>query len=1322
MSGERSPHMLYLNSCPNCGGAITDKELFENYVCSSCLPKRPRGAVSLESVIELLEEQRKIEGLRRERDILKRLREFELLFEMALGSRPWSAQRAWAIRVFKKKSFGVVAPTGVGKTVFGLIMSIYLSHWGKAYVVLPTSPLVIQAEEKLSAFVEGIRGKLETYMERGEISEEIREYIARGPRLLVFHSKLRPKERREKIGLLERGEFDILITTSRFMLKNAEIIGKNKFHFMFIDDVDSVLRSGKSVDTVLRLLGLSDEDIVNAQSIINTIIALQAEVERKNKELASLSSKRGSERRRNTEALWEELRGLYGKIESEQNRLREIRNRLQTILVVSTATGRPRGPRVLLFRELLGFQPGSRPELLRNIVDVSLRSDEERVTEDVIRVVKRLGTGGLVYVPVDKGVAYALELTERLRRAGIRAEAFYHKSPESLTRFLNRDIDVLVGVAIYYGVMVRGLDYPDRIRYAVFAGFPRFKFSAKFEEPHPLNVYRVLEILSDLAPQPYAREASQLMIPIRRFLRRASPGMLQVLAARLRSGAPPERDIERDFLSSIDFIRRALSDDEVLNALKKSKEVIVKEEGGVRYIYIPDLMTYIQASGRTSRLYVGGLTKGLSVVVIDDERLFAQAVRRLRMIFDGMRWEEFESLESSGDLKRILREIDRDRRNVRKAMRGEYRPKRRVDLIRTYLMVVESPNKARTISRFFGRPSIRILGDGLRSYEVSLGDVYLIVVASGGHVYDLATSGWDRSLGQEWLGGAVVLHGVIVRDSREFIPIYTSIRTCRVCGAQVVDPSADHCPRCGSREFLEKKSVVEHLRELAFESDAVLIATDPDTEGEKIGWDIAALLRPYAREIKRVEFHEVTRRAILDALREWRDLNERQVEAQLVRRIEDRWIGFTLSPILWRDFWLNDYCRRERERAQRRGRGDLEAECSQENRKLSAGRVQTPVLGWIIDRYNSSLSSEKRRYVISLENGDKIELWEDELPEDIEDILRKGERVIIREIKRETEEVFPLPPYTTDTMIYDASKFLKFSAAYTMSLAQDLFELGLITYHRTDSTRVSDTGIEVAKEYLQSESPELFTPRTWATGQGGAHEAIRPVRPIDEDLLRRMVETGEIELARPLTKAHYMLYGLIFKRFIASQCERAEVVVQEIEVILPEKSPIRKRYYIGYKTKGFATYYPYHLLLRREGFVEGEHRIKEFKVERRKTVFPYSQGEIVSEMKRRGIGRPSTYAAIVSKLLSRNYVYSRRRTGTLAPTPLGERVYSYLIRNFKDLVSEERTKELEMKMDMVSEGKGSYIDILRSLYEEITQIASVRESAVSVSQAEESAV
>jgi len=1254
--------VVYVGECPNCKGHIDDGRLLRGLACRKCLPKARERELTPRELLEALSEDRKLDLLKGHLEVERELEEFERLFEKAVGSPPWGAQKTWARRVLSRKSFSIIAPTGVGKTVFGLVLSLFLAAKGeKSYVVLPTTPLVLQAADKLY---------------------DMKVRVGSSARVLAIHARMKKGERGDALERIAKGEFDILITTSRFMIKNWKTLASIGFRFVFVDDVDAVLKSGRSILALLYTLGFDDDDIDRGQQAIMI-----------RRRLASLLSGETVVER------VEEIESLYGRLRELTKQIGKKRESLGVSLVVSSATGRPRGPRVLLFRELLGFQAGSRGEMLRKIKDayyvVSSNETPERI---LVEIVRGLGRGGLVYVPVDKGVEYAEALAELLREQGIRAEAFHAKNQKALDRFVDREVDVLVGVAVYYGVMVRGLDLPWLVRYAVFVGVPRFKFSLSFEEPHPINVFRMLSILAEAAPEDERDKARAYMVNIRRILRRLSPAALQVLAQKLREGAAPEGDVERAFYGAASFIREALKKPKVVNALRLSPEIAIKEENGKLYIYIPDVMTYIQASGRTSRLYAGGLTQGLSVVIVDDERLFKSVVSRMKWYVEEAEWSDFKVLLRTGELERLLKAIDEDRRRVLMVLRGELKA-RVEDLVKTALLVVESPTKAKTIASFFGRPSTRIVNEALRAYEVSMGNLQLIVASSGGHVKDLVIDegeGYRHAFKyDEFLYGV----GIFFEGDKRpysFLPFYTSIKKCQVCKHQTVE-SVETCPRCGSRLILDSARVIEALRELAIEADIVMIGTDPDTEGEKIGWDLASLLRPFARKIVRVEFHEVTRKAVLNALQNYRDLSKPLVEAQLVRRIEDRWIGFTLSPILWRSFW-KDYCEKYI--------GDSET-CEKENRNLSAGRVQTPVLGWIIERYNENRRNKKTFYRLKLANAREFELVvsEDELGGKLSKERLLGESVKIVEEAIVVEEIPPPPPYTTDSMLGEASRVLGLSAPRIMRLAQDLFELGLITYHRTDSTRVSDVGIAVARDYLvgllgEKKAQKEFAPRRW--GERGAHEAIRPTKPVDSIQLKNLILSGELELPRALTRDHFRLYDMIFRRFIASQMSKAVVRKQVLRVELPTGKEVERQQYTGVVEPGYLQVY---LNIRIEKHVHPDtYRIVNVDARDVRVVPLYTQGDVVELMKKKGIGRPSTYATIISKLLTRGYVIESRKVKRLVPTKLGVEVYSYLTRNFEKMVSEERTRALEEKMDLIAEGKEEYNHVLRDLYEEISSI------------------
>ncbi len=1452
MVTSREPTGVYALGCPNCGGPITDARLFDRLPCPKCLPEPPaEGVETLVDVAELLRKQGRLNEnspLAFYARVEAEAREVEVLFEKATGSRLWSAQRTWVRRVLKGKSFAIIAPTGVGKTTFGILMSIYFASKGlKSYIVVPTTPLVQMVEEK---------------------ARKMAEAAGLDITILAIHSRLPVRERNARLRRMLEGDFDILITTARMLQTRIdELLAVSKkiggFKFVFVDDVDAVLKSSKSVRNVLRLLGFPD-DLLDPEKPESAweLVTLRRRLLRLLDEYAR-ASRQGS----GVDKVRERIEEIAERIRRIEERIEEYR-RKAPVLVVSSATGRPRGRMVRLFTVLLGFQAGSRSETLRSITDTYV-VPRDGLEETVISIVSKLvrisaRCGGLVYVPVDRGAAYAEYLAEKLREKGIRAEPFTSKNVEALERFRRGETDVLVGVAVYYGVAVRGLDIPERICWAVFAGVPRLKLSARLEDPHPTSILRALALLADHAPSDIAEEAEKLLARLRRIYQRLSQAAVQAIAEELRKGSP-ESQYAREFASALDFLRKALARADVWKALEKAPDIAIVKEDGRSYILIPDAATYIQASGRTSRLYAGGITRGLSIVVADDERLLNGLIRRTRWWVEA----EWKSLDEI-DLEALLAQLEEDRRELIEILEGKRKPETLgKELVTSALLIVESPNKARTIASFFGRPSVREVGP-VRVYEVSTGDYLLLVAASGGHVYDLVKPAkrmdkpsptWlvDKlapSLSDVHVGRIVNTHGVLVTDKGVY-PVYAPLARCMMCGSQwTLDPEEVYtgrreirCPVCGSSLVRTSWDTVEALRDLATEVDVVFIGTDPDTEGEKIGWDLAALIAPYAKSIARVEFHEITRKAILNAIRNAKPYGVHKmtvfsrriggeatvdavnlVKAQIVRRVEDRWIGFTLSPILWNRFWPEFCKRRALEYVTRLSKAIADRKAAAEwlrqaerdplttlanlldaitkkklklvkysrsvinnaqallerccetvngvcrtriNYNLSAGRVQTPVLGWIVE--HSIVRRVGKKLVISIsipelelvlridparipglaEEYQKLVTLEEKIRECLRSCVERGcgvecsdlgvgptksgaggvvvrllaklknlggqvrafgaklsklagegVKATVEVVGEDVVEVKPLPPYTTDALLADAAAKLGLSPPQAMRIAQDLFELGFITYHRTDSTRVSDAGIAIAREYLRErfgdeEAEKLFTPRTW--GVGGAHEAIRPTRPIDADRLRRLVEEGVIQPVRPLTRNHYRLYDLIFRRFIASQMRPAKLRRQKVRVklsIAGGEVVEELELYTGVEEEGFLKMYPTVMVREpvKPGVYDAEVNVRLVPLGELLT-----ESDVVRLMRERGIGRPSTYAKIVETLFRRAYVTRVGRAGRVAATKRGLLVYDFLVDAFPELVSEEVTRKLEDVMDSIEleTDPHAYIRVLHSILNEL---------------------
>ncbi len=1213
---------IYREMCPNCLGRISDERLYIKNPCDSCLDE-PAGADSYFELVTAVRNALKLRGTLKEweriYELEKGVQEIEAFFKKGTGFTFWSAQRTWVKRLLKGRSFSIIAPTGMGKSTFGAFMAVWNATKGKkSYIIVPTTPLVIQTVKKIQAIAE--RAGVEV-------------------NLAYYHGNLRNKEKEEMLAKIANEDYQILITSAQWLARNFDEKLKGRhFDFIFVDDVDAFLKASKNIDRSLLLLGFTEEIINKAWEII-----------RLKKSMSRYLNGRAQDRE-------ERLKELNGSIAEIQREIEEFKSKNRIgIMIIASATGSARGDRIKLYRELLGFEVGSGRSALRNVVDSYLKPTKD-IKEHVEELLKTLGKGGIIFTPIDQGLAYAEELVNYLRERGFKVELVSSKNRKSIEKFEKGEADYLVGSATYYGSLVRGLDLPHLIRYAVFTGVPKFRFSIDLERP---TIYRALGLLSevmDFLSDEDRRTAEKLHARLRRLIRNIPQFELMKIEEALAEGLPIENEFHNHvlgvFRELVEFLRRVLKDKEVLQKLAEDPFISLKEEEGKWYIEIPDVRTYIQATGRTSRLFAGGITKGLSVLIVDNEKVFNGLVRQMRWRFTEFKMVPFEEL----DLDEILRQIDEDREKVRLVMEGKISAKVK-DLVKSVLMIVESPNKARTIANFFGQPSKTRIGD-LVAYEVSIGNIMLTILASGGHMFDLVTNeGY---------------HGVLVEnkgDMLRFIPVYDTLKRCRDCGHQFVDwEEKGVCPRCGSTNVRDALENVKAMREIAQEVDEILIATDPDTEGEKIAWDIRNVLSPYTPNIKRIEFHEVTRPAIMRAIQEARDVNEARVNAQLVRRIEDRWIGFELSQELQRVF---------------------------ENRNLSAGRVQTPVLGWIIERYKEFTESETYFLGLTLENGLQVTV---EIGKDGKNI-EPPEYVTVEEVELEERELNPSPPYTTDAMLKDASTFLKLSAPETMRLAQDLFEAGLITYHRTDSTHVSNTGIEVAKEYITEEiGEEYFKPRPW--GEEGAHEAIRPTRPIDTGRLMQLIRDGIIQLPKNLTRNHYRLYDMIFKKFMTSQMKAARLLVERA-VINAGVGKVELEGYVEVIEDGWTKLRS--PPLRQLPKLEAGERLKVVEAKKWKApkVSLYTQGDIVAMMKERKIGRPSTYAKIVQTLLQRYYVIETRGRKKLVPTEQGIKVYHYLISKYKELVSEEKTRELEELMDMIEENKKDYLEVLRSLYEEL---------------------
>lgn len=481
-----------------------------------------------------------------------------------------------------------------------------------------------------------------------------------------------------------------------------------------------------------------------------------------------------------------------------------------------------------------------------------------------------------------------------------------------------------------------------------------------------------------------------------------------------------------------------------------------------------------------------------------------------------------------------------------------------------------------------------------------------------------------------------------------------------------------------------KGELLDKLRKEAKKSSKVYLATDPDREGEAISWHLAHVLKIDESEECRIEFNEITKTSIKKAIKSPRRINENVVDAQQARRVLDRLVGYKISPILW----------------------------SKIKWGLSAGRVQSVALRMICDREREieefipkeywTIECEvykeknKKPFIIKLttKSGKKIEINnEEEAIEAIQD-LKKGE-FIVKKIKKTKKNKNPLAPFTTSTLQQDSYKKLNFSTKKTMSIAQQLYEgidikgfgaVGLITYMRTDSIRISEEAQKSTLEHIKSNFGEEYIPKTPRVFKGkkniqDAHEAIRPTN----------IEITPTLAKESLTPQQYKLYELIWKRFVASQMASCILDSTSISIENGKYGLRASGSLIAFD--GFMKVYEYSTEEEKDSIkipeLEDNEILREKSINKSQhfTQPParYSEASLVKTLEENGIGRPSTYAPIISTILDRKYV--EREKKTLKPTELGDIVNNILSEYFKQIVDLEFTADMENKLDYIEEGK-----------------------------------
>ena len=490
-----------------------------------------------------------------------------------------------------------------------------------------------------------------------------------------------------------------------------------------------------------------------------------------------------------------------------------------------------------------------------------------------------------------------------------------------------------------------------------------------------------------------------------------------------------------------------------------------------------------------------------------------------------------------------------------------------------------------------------------------------------------------------------------------------------------------------------KGDLIKSLKAEAKKAKKVYLATDPDREGEAIAWHLANILDIDQSSKCRVTFNEITKNAVKEAIKNPREVDKNLIDAQQARRVLDRIVGYKISPILW----------------------------AKVRRGLSAGRVQSVAVKLIVDReeeiekfipeeyWNMYVNLKKNKDIfkakLTSKNDKKIEIHTKEEAEEILKDIDKA-KFVVKEIKKAERKRNPAPPFTTSTMQQEASRKLGFTLKKTMSVAQGLYEgvkienrgtIGLITYMRTDSTRISEVARVAAKEQIiKSYGPSYYENRFFKTKADSqdAHEAIRPTYI---DLTPESVKDS-------LNKDQYKLYSLIYNRFLASQMSSA--IFDTISVKIDANEYNFKANGQSLKFKGFMALYVESKDIEEK---KEENKIPELKeneilekvdIENIQsfTLAPsrYTEASLVKTLEEKGIGRPSTYSPTITTILERRYIEKEQKQ--LIPTELGKVVNKLLVESFTDILSEEFTANMETEFDQIAIGKQAWKKVIREFY------------------------
>ena len=495
----------------------------------------------------------------------------------------------------------------------------------------------------------------------------------------------------------------------------------------------------------------------------------------------------------------------------------------------------------------------------------------------------------------------------------------------------------------------------------------------------------------------------------------------------------------------------------------------------------------------------------------------------------------------------------------------------------------------------------------------------------------------------------------------------------------------------------DKRELISELKKEAKDARTVFLATDPDREGEAISWHLKELLELDDKKAKRVTFNEITKKVVTESIQNPRSIDQDLVDAQQARRILDRIVGYELSPLLWKKV----------------------------KKGLSAGRVQSVATRMVVDREEEIEAFKPQEYWLldarlncGVDNssftarfygkGDKKQ--ELHSKDEVDSVLAavEGAAFTVDNVKRGEKQKSPAPPFITSTLQQEASRRLSMTPRRTMSIAQQLYEgvevtghgsIGLITYMRTDSLRLSEEALAAARDYITGHyGPEYYPgkPRHFKT-KAGAQDAHEAIRPTDVALTPELVR-------KDLTQEQYRLYRLIWGRFTA--CQMANAVYDNVSVDVGSAGYTFRANYSELKFKGYTAVYEEsrdeessELANPLPSLSEGQElNLEKMMSEQQFTQPParYTEATLIRAMEEKGIGRPSTYAPTISSITARDYVIKEGKY--LKPTPLGQVVTSLMKERFADIVDLKFTNQMESELDEIESGKAEWRSVLENFY------------------------